>query len=113
MMQSQVQIRLHTSRILPIFENGFVNPTLLEPTVACYDSSWKDAEPGDKVMEGYNTPIEQFMESIRSILNQTYKNLEVILVDDGSTDGSIKICEDWKQKDKRIKIISAILLGKV
>ncbi len=48
---------------------------------------------------------------IDSILNQTYENLEVILVDDGSTDGSIKICEDWKQKDKRIKIITQKNLG--
>ena len=42
---------------------------------------------------------------IDSILNQTYENLEVILIDDGSSDGSLKICESWAEKDKRIKII--------
>lgn len=43
---------------------------------------------------------------IDSILNQTYENLEVLLIDDGSTDGSIKICNNWAQKDKRIKVVS-------
>ena len=43
---------------------------------------------------------------IDSILNQTYTKLEVILVNDGSTDGSFKICEEWAKKDSRIKIIN-------
>lgn len=42
---------------------------------------------------------------IDSILNQTYENLEVLLIDDGSSDGSLKICESWAEKDKRVKII--------
>lgn len=42
---------------------------------------------------------------IRSILSQTYKKIEVILVDDGSEDGSLKICEKFAKEDKRIKII--------
>lgn len=40
-----------------------------------------------------------------SILNQTYKNLEIILIDDGSEDGSLKIMNEYKKNDKRIKII--------
>ena len=40
-----------------------------------------------------------------SILEQTYKEFEVILIDDGSTDGSAEICDDYKEKDKRIKVI--------
>jgi glycosyltransferase involved in cell wall biosynthesis len=40
-----------------------------------------------------------------SIIHQTYKNLEIILVDDGSTDGSDQICDDYAQKDKRIVVI--------
>lgn len=45
-------------------------------------------------------------ECIGSIINQTYKNLEIILVNDGSTDGSLEICKKYKKIDKRIKIIS-------
>lgn len=42
---------------------------------------------------------------INSILNQTYKNFELILVDDGSPDNSGKICDDYALKDNRIKVI--------
>ncbi|MGP1586915.1 MAG: glycosyltransferase [Treponemataceae bacterium] len=44
-------------------------------------------------------------ECLESIINQTYKNLEIILVDDGSTDNSGKICDEYAQKDSRIKVI--------
>ena len=40
-----------------------------------------------------------------SIVCQTYKNLEIILIDDGSTDKSGKICDEYAKKDKRIKVI--------
>ena len=42
---------------------------------------------------------------VESIVNQTYKNLEIILVDDGSPDNSPKMCDDWAKKDERIKVI--------
>ncbi|OYX85618.1 MAG: hypothetical protein B7Y83_04165 [Flavobacteriales bacterium 32-34-25] len=41
-----------------------------------------------------------------SVINQTYKNLEIILVNDGSTDDSLKICEEYKLIDNRIVLIS-------
>ena len=42
---------------------------------------------------------------VDSIINQTYKSLEIILVDDGSTDNSGKICDECAEKDSRIKVI--------
>lgn len=43
---------------------------------------------------------------LESILNQTYENLEIILVNDGSTDGSLTICKMYAKKDKRIILIN-------
>ncbi len=56
------------------------------------------------VVPVYN--IEDFLpECVDSILQQSYQNLEIILVNDGSTDGSLKICEEYAKKDARIKLI--------
>lgn len=50
--------------------------------------------------------VETYLrECIDSIINQTYKNLEIILVDDGSTDSSPAICDQYAQKDRRILVI--------
>lgn len=50
--------------------------------------------------------VESFLnQCISSIVCQEYKNLEIILVDDGSTDKSRQICDKWAEKDKRIKVI--------
>lgn len=50
--------------------------------------------------------VEKYIDRcIKSILNQTYKNLEIILVDDGSPDNCGKICENYAQKDERIKVV--------
>lgn len=43
---------------------------------------------------------------ISSILNQTYKNFELILIDDGSVDESLQICNDYKNNDNRLVVIS-------
>lgn len=42
---------------------------------------------------------------VNSIINQTYKNLEIILIDDGSPDKCGKICDDFNKEDTRIKVI--------
>lgn len=50
--------------------------------------------------------VERYLEKcIESILKQTFKDFELILVDDGSSDNSGKICDDYSKKDKRIKVI--------
>lgn len=54
------------------------------------------------VVPVYNS--EKYLElCIDSIINQTYKNLDILLINDGSTDNSARICENYAQKDKRIR----------
>lgn len=50
--------------------------------------------------------VEKYLEKcLKSICNQTYHNLDIVLVDDGSTDNSSTICDNYTQKDKRIQTI--------
>lgn len=56
------------------------------------------------VVPVYNA--EEFLPScIDSVLSQTYANWELILVDDGSTDGSLAVCRDYAARDPRIRVI--------
>lgn len=49
---------------------------------------------------------EKFIEScVDSILNQTYKNIEVILVDDGSPDSCPQVCDQYAMKDSRVRVL--------
>ena len=43
---------------------------------------------------------------MESVVNQTFSDFEVILIDDGSTDGSDIKCMEWAQRDRRIRVIS-------
>ena len=45
-------------------------------------------------------------ESVESILKQTFKDFEFIIINDGSTDNSLSILEEYAKKDERIKIIN-------
>lgn len=57
------------------------------------------------IMPIYNT--EKYLsKSIESLINQTFTNIEIILVNDGSVDNSYKICKEFENKDKRVKLIT-------
>lgn len=50
--------------------------------------------------------VEKYIgECLDSVINQTYKKLQIILVDDGSTDSSGKICDEYAEKDNRITVV--------
>ena len=51
--------------------------------------------------------VEKYLSKcIEILINQTYTNIEILLINDGSTDNSKKICEQFKEKDSRIKLIN-------
>lgn len=52
----------------------------------------------------YNTE-KHLMRCVKSIVDQTYTDFELILVDDGSSDGSPQICDEWTQKDARVRVV--------
>lgn len=56
------------------------------------------------VLPIYN--VEKYLNRcLDSVMNQTYENLEIILVDDGSPDNCPRICDKWAKNDKRIKVV--------
>lgn len=55
------------------------------------------------VIPVYN--VDKYLERcIKSVIGQTYKKLEIILIDDGSSDGSGIICDEWSKRDNRIRV---------
>ncbi len=48
---------------------------------------------------------------IESVMQQSYENLEIIIVDDGSTDGSERLCEEMQNRDPRIKVVHQEYMG--
>lgn len=62
------------------------------------------------VLPIYN--VEKYLNRcLDSVINQTYENLEIILVDDGSPDNCPQICDEWAETDKRIKVVHKINAG--
>lgn len=64
------------------------------------------------VVPVYNSE-KRIEQCIRSIINQTYNNLEIIIIDDGSTDSSCELCKAFAVKDARIKLLCKTHLGVV
>ena len=54
-----------------------------------------------------------FDKCMRSVCGQTYKNLEIIVINDGSTDRSPEIAQQWAARDSRIKYISKKLVDHI
>lgn len=56
------------------------------------------------VIPVYN--VEKYLDQcVKSVLSQTFENYEIILVDDGSTDSSAEMCDDYAKEDNRIKVV--------
>ena len=69
-----------------------------------YSGNDKSLDLISVIVPVYN--VEKYLNRcIHSILKQTYKNFELILVNDGSTDNCGKICDEYSKKDNRIKVI--------
>ena len=50
--------------------------------------------------------VEKYLdECVNSILDQTYSNIEILLIDDGSTDNSPNICDFYEKQDNRVRVI--------
>jgi glycosyltransferase involved in cell wall biosynthesis len=58
------------------------------------------------LMPVYNGVVEHLQEAINSVLNQTFKDFELLIVDDGSTDSTIVEClRQFEKQDNRIRLI--------
>ena len=61
-------------------------------------------EPISVIIPVYNG--EKYLdECLRCVTAQTYTELEIVLIDDGSDDGSPRICDEWAERDGRVKVI--------
>lgn len=55
--------------------------------------------------------VEKYLERcVKSLTDQTLREIQIILVDDGSLDGSEELCRQFAEKDSRIKVISLSLI---
>lgn len=70
----------------------------------------KNSELVSIIVPVYNS-VEHLSECIDSLLKQDYPNIEIILVDDGSTDDSYLLCKKYALTDQRIKIFQQIHQG--
>jgi len=64
------------------------------------------ANPAVSVIVPFYNTEEYIAKCLNALITQTYANIEILLIDDASTDGSLKIAEEFAQKDKRIRILN-------
>lgn len=68
-------------------------------------SEYQDTSLISVIIPCYNA--SRFLNAaVASIVNQTYKNLEILLINDGSSDNTLSIIEHWHEKDERIKVVN-------
>lgn len=53
----------------------------------------------------YNVPQKFLIKCIDSVIKQTYKDIEIVIVDDGSGDECSALCDEFKRKDNRINVV--------
>ena len=62
------------------------------------------------IIPAYN--VEKFLDRcLRSVIEQTFAPLEIILIDDGSTDDTPRLCDEWGQRDERIRVVHQSNVG--
>ena len=59
----------------------------------------------------FNTPLDLFDRCIESLLKQTFKDYEILIIDDGSTDATCEVVEQYRLKDTRIRLEKKIHAG--
>lgn len=62
------------------------------------------------VMPAYNA-ANFITQTIESVLNQTFTDFELLIIDDGSTDNTLEIAEQYAQRDRRIQVLSHVNQG--
>lgn len=56
--------------------------------------------------------VEKYLDRcMQSLLNQTLKDIEIIMVDDGSPDNCPKMCDEYAKKDNRVKVVHKEMVG--
>ena len=106
-----VDIALYATSVLLIYGKASMAPSTKERTAKHQDESTLAPYNGNPIpglvsviMPTWNSS-GYVTESIRSVLNQTYKNLELIITDDASTDGTPELLQKLQQTDPRIRLI--------
>lgn len=87
------------------FPSQVIFERIVEPSTRLKE----DVEMGSNEMVSVIIPVYNVQpylrEALDSVIHQTYSNLEIIIIDDGSTDGSGRICDEYAEQDQRIRVI--------